>query len=231
MTPSAAHGGTWLKLSKSLNAKYPELAITQNSFSASDANSDKATVQRQLKDTYVVQLLYMGMPKYCRYRIMNERQYDMLLSFLEKSPAPKRTPDGDIDINDPKTKFLLKLNIGMGEVLFNYTDVYATKVVNPDKLTGFPINDLDKEPYTMSKKQFEQMRNTKAFGRLQKLGKITVRSRNFEEATDERPFKSWLNEKAQKKWDLDKLRDMGLTDEEIDMLLSGDMESTVNTIA
>ena len=70
------------------------------------------------------------------------------------------------------------------------------------------------------------MNHTQAFGKFKKIGEIVVKDQNdVKKENYEGPtFKDWLNEKTQKKWDIEKLREMGLTDEEIEKLLSGDVE-------
>ena len=225
ISDATCHGGKWLKLAKELNKKYPELSITRNTFINAYAEKDKVKIINQLKDAYAVELLYMGSTKYPRYRIVNKEQLDLLTSFTKESPVLKRTENGNIDYNDPVTKFIYDLSISYG-IGNNFTDVYIAKIINPIPIASFPIRDLEKEPYTVGKEEWKQMNHTQAFGKFKKIGEIVVKDQNDvkKENYDGPTFKNWLNEKTQKKWDIEKLREMGLTDEEIEKLLSGEVE-------
>ena len=222
---AACHGGNWLKFAKELNKKYPELCITRNTFISSGADKDKIKIINQLKDAYAVELYYMGSTKYPRYRIVNKEQLDLLTSFTKESPVLKRTESGYLDFNDPVTKFIYDLSISYG-IGSNFTDVYVAKIINPIPIASFPIRDLNEEPYSVNKKEWQQMNHTQAFGKFKKIGEIVVKDQNDvkKENYDGQTFKNWLNEKTQKKWDIEKLREMGLTDEEIEKLLSGEVE-------
>ena len=75
----------------------------------------------------------------------------------------------------------------------------------------------------MGKEEWKQMNHTSAFGKFKKLGEIKIKTKE-NESKEETNFLNWLNEKTQKKWDIEKLKALGLTDEEIEKLLSGDVE-------
>lgn len=47
----------------------------------------------------------------------------------------------------------------------------------------------------------------------------------------EQDFKTWLNEKTSKKWDVNKLKALGLSDEEIADLLNGEADDEVCSIS
>ena len=224
ISDATCHGGKWLELAKELNKKYPELSITRNTFISSGADKDKIKIINQLKEAYAVELYYMGSTKYPRFRIVNKEQLDLLTSFTKESPVLKRTENGSIDYNDPVTKFVCDLSISYG-IGNNFTDVYVAKIMNPIPIASFPISDLNEGPYAVGKKEWQQMNHTQAFGKFKKIGEIVVKDQdNVKENYDGPTFKNWLNEKTQKKWDIEKLREMGLTDEEIEKLLSGDVE-------
>lgn len=220
---AACHSGNWLKFAKELNKKYPELCITRNSFVNYNAEHDKVKVINQLKDAYAVELLYMGTTKYPRYRLVNKAQLDKIMGFIKESPTVKLDEDGYLDYSDPTTRFISDLSISYRNPN-DFTDVYVAQILNPVPLAEFPIRDLDKEPYSMGKEEWKQMNHTSAFGKLKKLGVINVKTQTKNESKEEPNFLNWLNEKAQKKWDIEKLKALGLSDEEIAKLLSGDVE-------
>jgi hypothetical protein len=220
---AACHSGNWLKFAKELNKKYPELCITRNSFVNYNAEHDKVKVINQLKDAYAVELLYMGTTKYPRYRLVNKEQLDKIMGFIKESPTVKLDEDGYLDYTDPTTRFISDLSISYRNPN-DFTDVYVAQILNPVPLAEFPIRDLDKEPYSMGKEEWKQMNHTSAFGKLKKLGVINVKTQTKNESKEEPNFLNWLNEKAQKKWDIEKLKALGLSDEEIAKLLSGDVE-------
>jgi hypothetical protein len=220
---AACHSGNWLKFAKELNKKYPELCITRNSFVNYNAEHDKVKVINQLKDAYAVELLYMGTTKYPRYRLVNKEQLDKIMGFIKESPTVKLDEYGYLDYTDPTTKFISDLSISYRNPN-DFTDVYAAQIVNPVPLAEFPIRDIEKEPYAMGKDEWKQMNHTSAFGKLKKLGVINVKTQTKNESKEEPNFLNWLNEKAQKKWDIEKLKALGLSDEEIAKLLSGDVE-------
>ena len=222
ITDATCHGGIWLKSAKELNKKYPELSITRNGFVSYSAEKDKVKVINQLKDAYAVELLYMGSTKYPRYRLVNKEQLDKIMGFIKEGATVKVDEYGSLDYTDPTTRFISDLSISYHNPN-DFTDVYAAQIVNPIKLAEFPIRDLEKEPYSVGKDEWKQMNHTQAFGKFKKLGEIKVK-RIENENKEEPNFLNWLNEKTQKKWDIEKLRALGLTDEEIEKLLSGDVE-------
>ena len=219
VSDATCHGGIWLKSAKALNKKYPELSITRNGFVSYRAETDKVKVINQLKNAYAVELLYMG--KFPRYRLVNKEQFDKIMSFIKESPTVKVDEYGSLDYTDPTTNFISDLSISYRNPN-DFTDVYAAQIINPVKLAEFPIRDLDKEPYSMGKEEWKQMNHTQAFGKFKKLGEIKVKTKENE--SKEPNFLNWLNEKTQKKWDIEKLKALGLTDEEIEKLLSGEVE-------
>lgn len=223
VSDATCHGGIWLKSAKELNKKYPELSITRNGFVSYRAETDKVKVINQLKEAYAVELLYMGSTKYPRYRLVNKEQFDKIMSFVKEGVTVKVDEDGYLDYSDPTTKFISDLSISYRNPN-EFTDVYAAQIINPIKLAEFPIRDLDKEPYSMGKEEWKQMNHTTAFGKFKKLGEIKVKTQPKNESKEEPNFLNWLNEKTQKKWDIEKLKALGLTDEEIEKLLSGDVE-------
>ena len=222
VTDATCHGGIWLRLAKELNKKYPELCITRNGFVSYSAETDKVKVINQLKNAYAVELLYMGSTKFPRYRLVNKEQLDKIMSFIKESPTVKVDEYGSLDYTDPTTNFISDLSISYRNPN-DFTDVYAAQIVNPVPLAEFPIRDLEKEPYAMGKDEWKQMNHTSAFGKFKKLGEIKIK-RQENESKEETNFLNWLNEKTQKKWDIEKLKALGLTDEEIEKLLSGDVE-------
>lgn len=224
VSDATCHGGIWLKLAKTLNKKYPELCITRNGFVSYRAEKDKVKVINQLKNAYAVELLYMGSTKFPRYRLVNKEQLDKIMSFIKESPTVKVDEYGSLDYTDPTTNFISDLNLSISYRNPNdFTDVYAAQIVNPVPLAEFPIIDLEKEPYAMGKEEWKQMNHTSAFGKFKKLGEIKIKTKE-NESKEEPNFLNWLNEKTQKTWDIEKLKALGLTDEEIEKLLSGDVE-------
>lgn len=223
VTDATCHGGIWLKSAKELNKKYPELCITRNGFVGYGAEKDKVKVINQLKDAYAVELLYMGSTKYPRYRLVNKEQLDKIMGFIKEGVTVKLDEYGSLDYTDPTTNFVSDLSISYRNPN-DFTDVYAAQIVNPLPLAEFPIRDLNKEPYSMGKDEWKQMNHTSAFGKFKKLGEIKVKTQPKNESKEEPNFLNWLNEKTQKKWDIEKLKALGLSDEEIEKLLSGDVE-------
>lgn len=223
VTDATCHGGIWLKSAKELNKKYPELCITRNGFVSYGAEKDKVKVINQLKDAYAVELLYMGSTKYPRYRLVNKEQLDKIMGFIKDGVTVKLDEYGSLDYTDPTTNFVSDLSISYRNPN-DFTDVYAAQIVNPLPLAEFPIRDLNKEPYSMGKDEWKQMNHTSAFGKFKKLGEIKVKTQPKNESKEEPNFLNWLNEKTQKKWDIEKLKALGLSDEEIEKLLSGDVE-------
>ena len=222
---AACHSGNWLRLAKELNKKYPELCITRNTFVNYNAEHDKVKVINQLKDAYAVQLLYMGTTKFPRYRLVNKEQLDKIMGFIKEGVTVKLDEYGSLDYTDPTSRFISDLSISYRNPN-DFTDVYAAQIINPLPLAEFPIRDLDTEPYSIGKEEWKQMNHTSAFGKLKKLGQINVKTQTRNESKKEPNFLNWLNEKTQKKWDIEKLKALGLSDEEIAKLLSGDVEET-----
>ena len=222
VTDATCHGGIWLKTAKALNKKYPELSITRNGFVSYRAEPDKIKVINQLKEAYAVELLYLGSTKFPRYRLVNKEQFDKIMNFVKEGVTVKVDEYGSLDYTDPTTNFISDLSISYRNPN-DFTDVYAAQIINPVKLAEFPIRDLDKEPYSMGKEEWKQMNHTQAFGKFKKLGTIKIK-RKENESKEEPNFLNWLNEKVQKKWDIEKLKALGLTDEEIEKLLSGEVE-------
>jgi DNA-binding transcriptional regulator YhcF (GntR family) len=78
------------------------------------------------------------------------------------------------------------------------------------------------------------MTHTHAFKPLKKVGEIkTIRKEETQTKTEstEQDFKTWLNEKTNKKWDVNKLKALGLSDEEIADLLNGEADDEVCSIS
>ena len=222
ISDATCHGGIWLRLAKELNKKYPELCITRNTFFNYRAENDKVKVLNQIKDAYALELHYMGSTKFPRYRLVNKEQFDKVMSFINESPTVKLDEYGSLDYTDPTTRFISDLSISCGKP-DEFTDVYAAQIINPLPLAEFPIRDLEKEPYSIGKEEWKQMNHTSAFGKFKKLGQIKINTK-VNESKEEPNFLNWLNEKTQKKWDIEKLKALGLSDEEIAKLLSGDVE-------
>ena len=84
----------------------------------------------------------------------------------------------------------------------------------------------------MSDNEFKQMTHTQAFKPLKKVGEIkTIRKDKTQTESTEKDFKTWLNEKTSKKWDVNKLKALGLSDDEIEALLNGEADGEVCSIS
>lgn len=229
---ATCHGGVWLKMAKQLNSKFKELAITRNVFSNYRAESDKIAVINKLKDSFVVDSIY----KYKRwngkdkvnhnYYIFNRKDFETLMDQCKKGIF-------EYDIDD----YTLQMNAryhGINCIDDGVNEIYASKVENPAALALFPVSDIEKEPYSMSDNEFKQMTHTQAFRPLKKVGEIkTIRKEKTQTKTEstEKDFKTWLNEKTNKKWDVNKLKALGLSDEEIEALLNGEADGEVVSIS
>ena len=231
---ATCHGGVWLKMAKQLNSKFKELAITRNVFMNYRAEGDKISVINKLKDSFVVDSIY----KYKRwngkdkvnhnYYIFNRKDFETLMEQCKKGIF-------EYDIDD----YTLQMNAryhGINCVDNCVNEIYASKVENPAALALFPISDIEKEPYSMSDNEFKQMTHTQAFKPLKKVGEIkTIRKEKTQTKTKtestEKDFKTWLNEKTSKKWDVNKLKALGLSDEEIEALLNGEADGEVCSIS
>ena len=229
---ATCHGGVWLKMAKQLNSKFKELAITRNVFMNYRAEGDKLAVINKLKDSFVVDSVY----KYKRwngkdkvnhnYYIFNRKDFETLMDQCKKGIF-------EYDIDD----YSLQMNAryhGINCIDDGVNEIYASKVENPAALALFPVSDIEKEPYSMSDNEFKQMTHTQAFKPLKKVGEIkTIRKDKTETKTEstEKDFKTWLNEKTSKKWDVNKLKALGLSDEEIEALLNGEADGEVCSIS
>ena len=229
---ATCHGGVWLKMAKQLNSKFKELAITRNVFMNYRAEGDKLAVINKLKDSFVVDSVY----KYKRwngkdkvnhnYYIFNRKDFETLMEQCKKGIF-------EYDIDD----YSLQMNAryhGINCIDDGVNEIYASKVENPAALALFPVSDIEKEPYSMSDNEFKQMTHTQAFKPLKKVGEIkTIRKDKTETKTEstEKDFKTWLNEKTSKKWDVNKLKALGLSDEEIEALLNGEADGEVCSIS
>ena len=227
---ATCHGGVWLKMAKQLNSKFKELAITRNVFMNYRAEGDKISVINKLKDSFVVDSVY----KYKRwngkdkvnhnYYIFNRKDFETLMEQCKKGIF-------EYDIDD----YSLQMNAryhGINCVDDCVNEIYASKVENPAALALFPVSDIEKEPYSMSDNEFKQMTHTQAFKPLKKVGEIkTIRKDKTQTESTEKDFKTWLNEKTSKKWDVNKLKALGLSDEEIEALLNGEADGEVCSIS
>lgn len=227
---ATCHGGVWLKMAKQLNSKFKELAITRNVFMNYRAEGDKIAVINKLKDSFVVDSIY----KYKRwngkdkvnhnYYIFNRKDFETLMDQCKKGIF-------EYDIDD----YTLQMNAryhGINCIDDGVNEIYASKVENPAALALFPVSDIEKEPYSMSDNEFKQMTHTQAFRPLKKVGEIkTIRKEKTKTESTEKDFKTWLNEKTNKKWDVNKLKALGLSDEEIEALLNGEADGEVVSIS
>ena len=227
---ATCHGGVWLKMAKQLNSKFKELAITRNVFMNYRAEGDKLAVINKLKDSFVVDSVY----KYKRwngkdkvnhnYYIFNRKDFETLMEQCKKGIF-------EYDIDD----YSLQMNAryhGINCIDDGVNEIYASKVENPAALALFPVSDIEKEPYSMSDNEFKQMTHTQAFKPLKKVGEIkTIRKDKTQTESTEKDFKTWLNEKTSKKWDVNKLKALGLSDEEIEALLNGEADGEVCSIS
>lgn len=228
---ATCHNGVWLKMAKHLNSKFKELAITRNTFINYKAESDKIAVINKLKDSFVVDSIY----KYKRwngkdkinhnYYIFNRKDFEKLMGICKEGVF-------EYDVDDYKLQMEARYH-GINCIDGCVNEIYASKVENPTALALFPVSDIEKEPYSMSDKEFKQMTHTQAFKPLKKVGEIkTVRKQNNTKTESmEKDFKTWLNEKTSKKWDVNKLKALGLSDEEIEDLLNGEADGEVCSIS
>lgn len=231
---ATCHNGVWLKMAKQLNSKFKELAITRNLFTNHRAESDKIAVINKLKDSFVVDSIY----KYKRwngkdkinhnYYIFNRKDFEQLMGICK---------EGVFEYEEDDYKLQMEARYhGINCVDGCVNEIYASKVENPTALALFPVSDIEKEPYSMSDKEFKQMTHTQAFKPLKKVGEIkTIRKEKTQTETKtesmEKDFKTWLNEKTSKKWDVNKLKALGLSDEEIEDLLNGEADGEVCSIS
>lgn len=229
---ATCHNGVWLKMAKQLNSKFKELAITRNVFINHRAESDKIAVINKLKDSFVVDSYYTykrwsGKDKINHnYYIFNRKDFEQLMGFCKEGVF-------EYDEDDYKLQMEARYH-GINCIDGCVNEIYASKVENPASLALFPISDIEKEPYSMSDNEFKQMTHTQAFKPLKKVGEIkTIRKEKTETKTEstEKDFKTWLNEKTSKKWDVNKLKALGLSDEEIEALLNGEADGEVCSIS
>lgn len=227
---ATCHNGVWLKMAKQLNSKFKELAITRNSFINYKAESDKIAVINKLKDSFVVDSIY----KYKRwtgkdkinhnYYIFNRKDFEKLLGICKEGVF-------EYDEDDYKLQMEARYH-GINCIDGCVNEIYASKVENPTALALFPVSDIEKEPYSMSDNEFKQMTHTQAFKPLKKVGEIkTIRKEKTKTESTEKDFKTWLNEKTSKNWDVNKLKALGLSDEEIEALLNGEADGEVCSIS
>ena len=227
---ATCHGGVWLKMAKQLNSKFKELAITRNVFTNYRAEGDKLSVINKLKDSFVVDSVY----KYKRwngkdkvnhnYYIFNRKDFETLMEQCKKGIF-------EYDIDDYSLQMDARYH-GINCVDNCVNEIYASKVENPAALALFPVSDIEKEPYSMSDNEFKQMTHTQAFKPLKKVGEIkTIRKDKTQTESTEKDFKTWLNEKTSKKWDVNKLKALGLSDDEIEALLNGEADGEVCSIS
>lgn len=227
---ATCHNGVWLKMAKQLNSKFKELAITRNTFINYRAESDKIAVINKLKDSFVVDSIY----KYKRwsgkdkinhnYYIFNRKDFEQLLGICKEGVF-------EYDEDDYKLQMEARYH-GINCIDGCVNEIYASKVENPTALALFPVSDIEKEPYSMSDNEFKQMTHTQAFKPLKKVGEIkTIRKEKTKTESTEKDFKTWLNEKTSKNWDVNKLKALGLSDEEIEALLNGEADGEVCSIS
>lgn len=227
---ATCHNGVWLKMAKQLNSKFKELAITRNTFINYRAESDKIAVINKLKDSFVVDSIY----KYKRwsgkdkinhnYYIFNRKDFEQLIGICKEGVF-------EYDEDDYKLQMEARYH-GINCIDGCVNEIYASKVENPTALALFPVSDIEKEPYSMSDNEFKQMTHTQAFKPLKKVGEIkTIRKEKTQTESTEKDFKTWLNEKTNKNWDVNKLKALGLSDEEIEDLLNGEADGEVCSIS
>ncbi len=227
---ATCHNGVWLKMAKQLNSKFKELAITRNTFINYKAESDKIAVINKLKDSFVVDSIY----KYKRwsgkdkinhnYYIFNRKDFEKLIGICKEGVF-------EYDVDDYKLQMEARYH-GINCIDGCVNEIYASKVENPTALALLPVSDIEKEPYSMSDNEFKQMTHTQAFKPLKKVGEIkTIRKEKTQTESTEKDFKTWLNEKTSKNWDVNKLKALGLSDEEIEDLLNGEADGEVCSIS
>ena len=221
-----AHGGEWLRLAKKLNNKYPELGITRNCFVSNNENKDKLSLIEQLKDAYIVdvyetQAISAWKTKiYHKYRLATGTDFRYLQALIK---------DGKLVYNSKNENAIENFTMPFGIYLFGgIYHLSASKIDRPIALATFPISDISQRVFHVGDQMFKQMKHTKAFKPLKELG--TFRPVKEENESTDPDFKTWLNEKTSPKWDIEKLKEMGLTDEEIERLLSGE-ENEICTIS
>ena len=227
---ATCHNGVWLKMAKQLNSKFKELAITRNTFINYRAESDKIAVINKLKDSFVVDSIYTykrwsGKDKINHnYYIFNRKDFEKLLGICKEGVF-------EYDVDDYKLQMEARCH-GINCIDGCVNEIYASKVENPTALALFPVSDIEKEPYSMSDNEFKQMTHTQAFKPLKKVGEIkTIRKEKTKTESTEKDFKTWLNEKTSKNWDVNKLKALGLSDEEIEDLLNGEADGEVCSIS
>ena len=231
---ATCHNGIWLKKAKELNKKFKELGITRNGYISKDAEQDKMAVINKLKDAFIVESYYEyvrvfgKIKKNYTYCIMNRTDFEKLMNICREGVF-------EYAGNDYKLQYEARQH-GINCLNGATNKISAAKIDHPQALALFPINDIDKEPYTMGKDQFKQMTHTQAFKPLKKVGEIkTIRKEETKTETKtestEKDFKTWLNEKTNKKWDVNKLKALGLSDEEIADLLNGEADDEVCSIS
>ena len=227
---ATCHNGVWLKMAKQLNSKFKELAITRNQFTNHRAESDKISVINKLKDSFVVDSIYTykrwsGKDKINHnYYIFNRKDFEQLMGICKEGVF-------EYDEDDYKLQMEARYH-GINCIDGCVNEIYASKVENPTALALFPVSDIEKEPYSMSDNEFKQMTHTQAFKPLKKVGEIkTIRKEKIKTESTEKDFKTWLNEKTSKNWDVNKLKALGLSDEEIEDLLNGEADGEVCSIS
>lgn len=227
---ATCHNGVWLKMAKQLNSKFKELAITRNTFINYRAESNKIAVINKLKDSFVVDSIYTykrwsGKDKINHnYYIFNRKDFEKLLGICKEGVF-------EYDEDDYKLQMEARYH-GINCIDGCVNEIYASKVENPTALALFPVSDIEKEPYSMSDNEFKQMTHTQAFKPLKKVGEIkTIRKEKTKTESTEKDFKTWLNEKTSKNWDVNKLKALGLSDEEIEALLNGEADGEVCSIS
>lgn len=223
-SPSTCHGGEWLKLAKKLNSTYKELAITRNTFISYSENKDKVNVIEQLKDAYVVDYYYKAWGGHTHHHpmIMTSQNFNKLYEVI-KNHRIKLTDENKSQLED----FLYSYNI----LVYNGSTGYLKygKIENPVAIASFPIKDLNRITADfMADNMYKQILHTKAV-KMKEFGQIhfyeepkTETNTETKTESTELDFKTWLNEKTNPKWDLKKLKALGLSDEEIEALLNGE---------
>lgn len=227
-TDATCHNGIWLKKAKELNKKFKELGITRSGYISKYAVEDKMALINKLKDAFIVESYYQyefwpgKWKKSYIYSIMNRADFEKLMDICKQGVF-------EYDVKNTNLYNMQKIGV---QCVNNATNIIsAAKIESPQALALFPINDIDKEPYTMGKDQFKQMSHTQAFKPLKKVGEIKTIKKEIKTESTEKDFKTWLNEKTSKKWDVNKLKALGLSDEEIADLLNGEADDEVCSIS
>ena len=223
---STCHGGDWLKLAKKLNSTYKELAITRNTFISYNDNKDKLNVIEQLKDAYIVDYYYKSWGGHTQHNemIMTSQNFNKLYEVI-KIHRIKLTDENYRELED----FFNLYNINVYNGATGY--LKYGKIENPIAIASFPIRDLNTVTVNyLGDNMYKQILHTKAV-KMKEFGQIhfyeepkTEIEQKTETKTEstELDFKTWLNEKTNPKWDLKKLKALGLSDEEIEALLNGE---------